>query len=464
MKLYNIRKMCNAIKMFMKYKMKLTTAQMLVLGFAVIIAVGTILLMLPVSSRSGCKTSFVNAFFTATSASCITGLVVFDTYTYWSMFGQLVLLALTQIGGLGFMTMGSVIAFLMRSKISFRQRLAMSESIGLDMTSGIVRMTQHILIGTFIFEAAGALILSVKFIPEFGLGGGIYKGVFHAVSAFCNSGIDLMGEKQPFGSFCNYTDDWVVNITIMLLITVGGTGFFVWEDIYRSKNYKSLSFHSKLVLTINTALVIFGAAMIFFMDYHNPGTLGKLPFGTKVLASLFQSVASRTAGFCTVNLSALSVGSTFVMMILMFIGGAPGSTAGGVKTTTVGLLFFTVLASIRGSEDVNAFKHRIEHLAVFRAVTVVLMSLCVVVAGTLVLSMADPMYSFKEIVFEVISAFGTVGLTLGITPTLSAVSKVALALIMFFGRVGVVTIMLSLTLRGTKPNSKIRYPVGRVMI
>lgn len=464
MRLDNTRNLWHKIKLFTKYKIRFTTAQTLVVGFAVIIFIGTVLLMLPVSCRASHSTGFIDAFFTATSATCITGLVVFDTYTYWSTFGQIVILSLIQIGGLGFMTMGSVIAFILRSKISFRQRLAMSESIGLDVTSGVVRMTRHILTGTVIFEAAGALILSVKFIPEFGFVGGIYKGIFHAVSAFCNSGMDLMGEKQIFSSLSSYTGDWIVNFTIMLLITVGGTGFFVWEDIYHSKNYKSLSLHSKLVISINAALVIFGAVMIFFMDFHNPATLGKLPFSSKVLASLFQSVTSRTAGFNTIDLASLSVGSTFVMMILMFIGGAPGSTAGGVKTTTIGLLFFTALASVRGNSDVNAFRHRIDHMAVFRAVTAVLLSICVVAAGTIILSASNPFYSFKEIVFEVISAFGTVGLSLGITPTLTPLSKITLALIMFFGRVGVVTIMLSLTLKGLKTNSKIRYPIGRIMI
>ena len=464
MKICLQKTMMGKARFFIKHKLKLSNAQILVGGFVLIILVGTLLLMMPVSSRQMQPTSFLDALFTATSSACVTGLVVFDTYSYWSIFGQLVILALIQIGGLGFMTLGAIGAFVLRSKISFKQRLVMSESIGLDDTNGVVRMTSHILVGTFLFEAIGAVILSIRFIPEFGLLGGIYKGVFHAVSAFCNSGMDLIGEKAAFGSLTPYVDDWIINITIMLLIIIGGTGFYVWEDIYRSKSYKNLTLHSKLVLLMNIALIIFGAVMIFFLDYNNPKTLGALPFHSKLLASLFQSVTSRTAGFCTLNLADLSVGSTFVMMILMFIGGAPGSTAGGIKTTTLGLLFFTSLASIRGSHDINAFKRRMDVMAVYRAVTIVLMALCITVGGILILSAFDPGYSLKEIAFEVISAFGTVGVTLGITPSLGTVSKLTLIFIMFFGRVGVMTIMLSIAMKGIKAKNTVRYPVGRILI
>lgn len=459
-----VKRQLRKARLFAQYKIRVSAAQTIVGGFLLIILVGAILLTLPIATRSGESTGFVDALFTATSSTCVTGLVVFDTYSYWSLFGQTVILTMIQIGGLGFMTMGAVFAFILKSKISFRQRLVMSESIGMDMTSGIVRMTQHILVGTLIFETVGALILAVRFIPEFGFWDGIYKGVFHAVSAFCNSGMDLMGEREAFSSLTYYVNDWTVNLTIMLLITIGGTGFYVWEDIYHAKSYKGLSLHSKIVLTMNISLVVVGALLIFGMDYHNPETLGPLSPASKVLASLFQSVASRTAGFNTVDLSSLSVASTFTMILLMFIGGAPGSTAGGIKTTTLGLLFFTAISSLRGSKDVNAFARRMDPMAVRRAVTIVLIALCVVAVGIIILSGADPELSFIEVVFEVVSAFGTVGLSLGITPELGVISKLAIACIMFFGRVGVLTIMLSLTLKGFKAKNTVRYPIGRILI
>ena len=459
-----VKRQLRKARLFAQYKIRVSAAQTIVGGFLLIILVGAILLTLPIATRSGESTGFVDALFTATSSTCVTGLVVFDTYSYWSLFGQTVILTMIQIGGLGFMTMGAVFAFILKSKISFRQRLVMSESIGMDMTSGIVRMTQHILVGTLIFETVGALILAVRFIPEFGFWDGIYKGVFHAVSAFCNSGMDLMGEREAFSSLTYYVNDWTVNLTIMLLITIGGTGFYVWEDIYHAKSYKGLSLHSKIVLTMNISLVVVGALLIFGMDYNNPETLGPLSPASKVLASLFQSVASRTAGFNTVDLSSLSVASTFTMILLMFIGGAPGSTAGGIKTTTLGLLFFTAISSLRGSKDVNAFARRMEPMAVRRAVTIVLIALCVVAVGIIILSGADPELSFIEVVFEVVSAFGTVGLSLGITPEMGVISKLAIACIMFFGRVGVLTIMLSLTLKGFKAKNTVRYPIGRILI
>ena len=459
-----VKRLLRKARLFIQYKIRMSTAQIIAGGFLMIILAGTILLMLPAATRTGVSTGFIDALFTATSATCVTGLVVFDTYSYWSVFGQLVILFMIQIGGLGFMTMGAVFAFVLKSKISFRQRLVMSESIGLDMTSGVVRMTQHILIGTLIFESIGALILAVRFIPEFGLWNGIYKGVFHAVSAFCNSGMDLMGQRVAFSSLTAYVGDWTVNLTIMLLIIIGGTGFYVWEDIYHAKSYKALSLHSKIVLTMNLFLILVGALLIFGMDYNNPQTLGPLSPAAKGLASLFQSVTSRTAGFNTIDLASLSVASTFTMILLMFIGGAPGSTAGGIKTTTLGLLFFTAVSSLRGSKDINAFSRRMEPMAVRRAITIVLIALTVIASGIMLLSGTNPELSFLEVVFEVVSAFGTVGLSLGVTPSLGAVSKIALACIMFFGRVGVVTIMLSLTIKGFRAKNTVRYPVGRILI
>lgn len=449
-----------------KKKIPFRTTQVIAVGFLLIILTGACLLTLPIATKAGTATSFIDALFTATTATCVTGLVVFDTYSHWNVFGQLIILALIQIGGLGFMTVGTLFSLALRRRVSFRQRMLMSESLALDTssTSGVVRITRHVLLGTLMFEGLGAAILAVRFIPDYGFAQGLYMGIFHSISAFCNAGIDVMGIYQPFSSLTSYAQDWIVNITICALIIIGGTGFFVWEDVYHARHWRDLSMHSKLVISMNIVLVLSGTLIVFCMDFNNPGTLGPMPISSKFLASLFMSTTSRTAGFNTVDLAQLSVTSTFIVMVLMFIGGAPGSTAGGVKTTTIGLLVFTVFAAVRGTTDVNAYGRRIDEQSIRRAITIVMISLAVVVFGIIVLSASDPHLDFDEIVFEVISAFGTVGLTLGITPTLSTISKLALIIIMYFGRVGIFTIMMSLTVKGLSQNTSIRLPRGKILI
>ena len=320
---------------------------------------GSVLLMLPVAARNGNGTPFIDALFTATTATCVTGLVVHDTFSYWSIFGQIVILCLIQIGGLGFMTLATLFSLAVRRKISYNERLLISESLGKDSAQGVVSLTQHLLIGTIVIESAGMLILAVKFIPTMGFSTGLYYAIFHSVSAFCNAGIDLMGQFGPYSSLTAYADDWVVNLTIMSLIIIGGLGFMVWENIYRSKSFRDLSVHSKLVLIITVFLIVMGTLLILLFEYDNPETLADKPWDEKILASLFQSVTCRTAGFNTIDLAQMRNASIIVMTILMFIGGAPGSTAGGVKVTVIGILLFTILSTMRGRDDVNVMGKRL---------------------------------------------------------------------------------------------------------
>lgn len=454
----------NSLRLAMKRRWRLSNTQVIALGFFVVILIGSVILSLPIATRSGKSVGYINALFTATTSTCVTGLIVGDTYTTWSLFGQIVILCLIQVGGLGFMAIATLVSLMLRRNISYKERLVISESISVSETSGVVRITKHMLLGTLIFEGIGAILLAIRFIPEFGVAGGIFKGIFHSVSAFCNAGIDLMGEKAPYSSLISYQSDWIVNLTIMPLIVIGGLGFYVWEDIYRSRRWRKLHLHSKMVILMSVILIFAGAVLFFLMEYRNPDTIGNAPWHTKVLASLFQSVTPRTAGFNTVDQSKLTGASAFLTMVFMFIGAAPGSTGGGVKVTTVGILIFTAISTMRSSQDVNMFGRRIEPHTVKRAITIVLVSLCIVILGIIVLSVCQPQAQLSDIIFEVVSAFGTVGLTVGITPQLDAVSKLVLIIIMYLGRVGVLTIALSLMAKGLGRENSFRYPKGKILV
>ena len=319
------------------------------------------------------------------------------------------------------------------------------------------------LIGTIVIESAGMLILAVKFIPTMGFSTGLYYAIFHSVSAFCNAGIDLMGQFGPYSSLTAYADDWVVNLTIMSLIIIGGLGFMVWENIYRSKSFRDLSVHSKLVLIITVFLIVMGTLLILLFEYDNPETLADKPWDEKILASLFQSVTCRTAGFNTIDLAQMRNASIIVMTILMFIGGAPGSTAGGVKVTVIGILLFTILSTMRGRDDVNVMGKRLGGNNVFRAMMIFIIAMVILCTGTLLLCAFEDI-SIRESVFEIASALGTVGLSLGITPSFGLPAKIMLICIMFMGRVGVFTMAVSISLKNNKAQPKIRYPEDRIMI
>jgi trk system potassium uptake protein TrkH len=439
-------------------RFKLTGTQIIAIGFCLIILTGALLLKLPIASKSGESEPFVNTLFTATTATCVTGLVVADTYSNWTMFGQIVILLMIQTGGLGFMTMAALFALALNRRIGLKQRLLMSESINVSSISGIVRMTRNIILVTVCCEGLGALFLATRFIPEFGVAQGIYKSVFHAISAFCNAGIDLMGQKQPYSSLTSYMADPVVNLTICGLIIMGGLGFIVWEDIWHFvKGKRSLRFHTKLVLSITALLLGGGMVLILICEWTNPHTIQSLPLLQKIQAAFFQSVTARTAGFNTLDIAAMKNSSLFIMMLLMFIGGSPGSTAGGIKTTTFGILILAAISISRGSSHVHVFERRVESKAILRALSIVVISLGILFAGILLLSIFDDL-SFTATIFEVISAFGTVGLTLGITPELSAPSRVVLILIMYLGRVGVMTAAMAIARRQKAFEDKLLYP------
>lgn len=436
---------------------KLTPYQILVLGFAGLILAGALLLMTPQASQAGQSLSFVNALFTATSAVCVTGLVVVDTGTYFSLFGQLVIIFLIQAGGLGIVTMATLMALLMRRRINLRERLIMQEALNHMTVSGVVRITQYIILVTLLIEFIGGSILAIRLYPEFG-NQGIYFGYWHAISSFCNAGFDLFGN---FGSMTRYVDDITVNLTISSLIILGGIGFTVIFDVWDNKRWKKLSLHTKLVLITTGFLLLFGTIVIFLLEMNNPNTLQPLSVQGKILGSYFQSVSARTAGYNTVDIGQLHDATVFFMVILMFIGASPTSTGGGIKTTTFGVIIAAVWALITGKPDAELFKRRISQALIYKAFSVILIAATLVIFVTMMMSITEKA-SFLQILFEVVSAFGTVGLTTGITPTLTEQGKIWIILTMFAGRVGPVTLALALALRTKK--GMVQYPEGKIII
>lgn len=421
----------------------LTQTQYIAFGFFVLILTGTLLLMLPISSRSGQSIGFINALFTATSASCVTGLIVADTWSQWTLFGQLVIITLIQIGGLGFITIGVFVSIVLRRKIGLKQRGLMQESTSALQIGGIVRLAKRIVIGTCIFEGIGAVLLSIRFIPQYGIWRGIFYGAFHSISAFCNAGFDLMGNQQPYNSLVSYYDDWLVNLVIMSLIIIGGIGFVVWEDLYRHKwHVRKYLLQTKVVL-ITTAFLVFGGAALFYV-LEKDLLIADMSVSGKILTSLFSSVTARTAGFNTVDTGALSDGSKLLTIILMFIGGSPGSTAGGVKTTTIMVLILYVHSNINRSYGVNIFGRRLEEDAVKRAGAICTINLALALSAALVIMILQPL-SMTDTLFETFSAIGTVGMTTGITRELLPVSRLLVAFLMYCGRIGSMSFALAFT-------------------
>ncbi len=416
-------------------KRKLSSFQIILLGFAGVILLGALILTLPISSKSHEWTSFIDALFTSTSAVCVTGLIVFDTATHWTIFGQSVILLLIQIGGMGVVTIAVSLAVASGKKIGLFSRETMKNAISAPNVSGIVRLTGFIIKGIFLIEMIGALIMLPVFCTDYGAEG-IWMAVFHSVSAFCNAGFDIMGTKSgEFTSLTHYSAQPVINITIMLLIIVGGIGFLVWEDICKHKwRLKSYRTQSKLVLTVTAALVVLPAVYFFFFE------CGDLPVTERILASLFQSVTPRTAGFNTINLTAISDTGLYLMIILMLIGGSPGSTAGGMKTTTIAVLFSSAFSVFRKKDNAELMKRRIDDETVKTASAVFLMYITLFLVGGMAISTIENL-PITSCLYETASAVGTVGLTLGITPTLGSASKMILIMSMFFGRVGGLTLV-----------------------
>lgn len=428
-------------------KRHLSSAQIIIFGFAGTILMGTFLLMLPISSASGVMTSFSDSVFTATSAVCVTGLVVHDTATYWSLFGQFVILLLIQIGGLGVVTIAVATALVSGRKIGLMQRSTLKEAISAQKVGGIVRLTGFILKATFLIELIGAILLASTFFKDFGLKG-IWLGIFHSVSAFCNAGFDLMGTVSPFSSLTAYSAQPVVNITVMLLIIIGGIGFLVWEDIKTNKwHIKKYRMQSKVVLSATTFLIIVPFIYFYLNEFNH------IKGCERVYTSLFQTVTPRTAGFNTADLTHLSgVGKT-ITIFLMLIGGSPGSTAGGMKTTTIAVLVFSSISVFGKKDDVECFNRRISDVAIKNASAIFLMYLVLFIGGGLVISSIEKL-PLSVCLFETASAIGTVGLSLGITPLIGNLSRVILITLMFFGRVGGLTIIFAALSKTNKNISK----------
>ena len=443
-----------------KFRIRLSHTQIIALGFLIIIIVGTLLLLLPAASRDGRSTSFVDCLFTSTSASCVTGLIVTDTASHWTLFGQIVILILIQIGGLGFMTFITFFFILMRRRVGLQERQIMTESINSSNVGEILGLTRVILIGTAIFEVSGAALLSIRFIPRFGALKGIWFSIFHSVSAFCNAGFDILGSGGKSVSLTEYADDPLVNIVVMLLVIIGGLGFLVWDDLRRHGfKWKRYRLQTKCVLFM-TAVLVLGGAILFFVFEKNYTGAGKT-VGERVLAAFFGSVTARTAGFNTTETAELSGPSTVLNYILMFIGGNSGSTAGGVKTTSVLVIVVFAVCGIRREHGANIFGRRLHEDSLRQAVYIVAANLSAVLIATLVIGAIQP-FPLDKLLFETFSAIGTVGISAGITSSLNTGSRMVIILLMYMGRVGSVSFGLALLEKKARP--PVTYPTEQIIV
>ncbi len=439
---------------------QLSQTQFIAYGFLVMILTGALLLMLPISSRSGGSQGFLDCLFTATSASCVTGLVVADTWSNWTVFGQLVILTMIQIGGLGFITIGVFISIILRRKIGLKERGLMQESVNTIQISGVVKLARKIIFGTAMIEGIGAVLLAVRFIPRFGLARGIYYGIFHSISAFCNAGFDLMGCDTPYMSLVGYSGDWLVNFVIMSLIVIGGLGFIVWDDLSRKGlRFKSYMLHTKIVLLTTLALIFGGALLIGISERNN--LMAEMGMGERILTSLFASVTARTAGFNTIDIASMRPASKLLTIFLMYIGGSPGSTAGGVKTTTVIVLVLYLGSTIKRTHGVNIFGRRLEEDSIMRASCICTINLMLALTvATIILMMQN--LDAMDVLLETFSAIGTVGMSSGITRDLSAFSRIMIILLMYCGRIG--SLSFALTFTQNMKLAKVRLPEEKITI
>jgi len=439
-----------------KFLKQFSSARIILLGFIIMIFVGASILSLPISSRSREFTPFIDTLFTATSASCVTGLIVYDTATHWSLFGKIIIIAMIQCGGLGVVTMLTVFTQVTGKKIGLRDRATLQSALSAPQIGGIVKLTSFIFKGTIIIEMIGALLMFPSFMKDFGVTKGIYYSIFHSISAFCNAGFDLMGDVSKFSSLTKYQSDIMINITIMLLILIGGLGFLIWKDIvdYRF-DIKRYSIQTKIVLTMTFILVLFPSVLFFFTEFST------LDIKTRVLSSLFQAVTPRTAGFNTIDYTKFSDNGIAMTIILMLIGGGSGSTAGGIKMTTIFILVATMCSVLKQDKEVAVFKKRIEPDIIKNAVAVFALDIFLFIVGSMIISGIEG-FSLKETMFECASAVATVGLTLGITPHLGIISKILLICMMYFGRVGGITLIFAAVT--PKKNGNARYPKDQVAV
>ena len=440
----------------------LSAAKVIALVFAAIIFLGAGLLMLPAASRNGISCGFLPALFTATSATCVTGLSLFDTWTQWSGFGQIVILCLIEIGGLGFMSAATMVIFLFRRRIGLKQRLVMAQALSVSDMNGIVKLQKTVLLGSFCVEGIGALILLLRFWPEFGFMKALKWGVFHSVSAFCNAGFDIFGCMTPGASLMEFQSDPVVLLTLGALVTIGGLGFLVWQEMAEKRHFRKFSVYTKLVLLTTLGLIISGWILICLLEWNNAGTLGSLSIPDKLLNGLFQSVTLRTAGFASVDQALLTESGKAVSIVLMLIGGSSGSTAGGLKTVSFVVIILFVASRARGKNTVCIFKRTIPERQVLDAMTIFLIMLGLSVFGGVFISATSPV-EFSDALFEAVSAIATVGLTAGVTGKLSMGGQLLMILYMYFGRVGVLTISLGF-LTGNRAEERLRYAETSLLI
>ncbi len=447
-----------------------TSTQMIVMGFFGIIVLGTLLLMLPVSSSSGEPTGFIDALFTATTSVCVTGLVVVDTYSHWSLFGQVVILLLIQCGGLGIVSIIAALMVVVGKRVSLKERMILEDAFNLDRLSGVVKFLCRVCKGTFLVEGIGILCYCMVFVPKYGLRG-VWISVFNGVSAFCNAGMDVIGAD----SLSQYATHPWINLVTMLLIILGGLGFIVWWDVVRvfrlkkegeiefRQMFQKLSLHSKIVLTVTGTLILGGALCIFATEYNNPDTIGGMSLGNKLMCCLFQSVTLRTAGFLTFSQKALRNSTAVVCIAMMFIGGSPVGTAGGIKTTTMAIVVFVTLSTIKGEEGVNVFRRRIPTKTVKKALSVFAISLAVLIVGIVLLSVVMPDAEFMDVAYEMVSAIGTVGLSRNFTAKLNVLGKLLVIIYMFFGRVGPISMAIAFHLKN-QDKSLATFPKENVTV
>ena len=432
-------------------------ARFIILTFLLIIIIGGILLSLPISSKSGKFTNPIDALFTANSATCVTGLVVVDTGTHYSFFGQIVILILIQIGGLSYMTIFTFLALLLGRKIPLLDRIILKESINFFSVGGIIKLARRILFIVLIFEGVGAIILASVFVKDYGILTGLFYGIFHSVSAFCNAGFDLLGN---FISLTNYKGNILLNITVILLIITGGIGFGVISEIIDFHKSKKLSLHTKLVLTVTAILIISGTILIFLFERNNLSTLKPLTIKEKILTSIFQAVTPRTAGFNTINIGYLNLSTLILLILFMFIGASPGGTGGGIKTSTFAIILMNIKNTIKGREGVTIYDRCVDSSTVKKSYLIFTASIFLIFLSTFLLSITEK-FGLINILFEVTSAFGTVGLSTGITPYLSPFGKIIIMFTMFAGRVGILSILTSISVK--KPQ-RTYLPEDKVMV
>ena len=440
----------------------LSPTKIIAITFAAIILTGALLLTLPVASRDGISCGFRPALFTATSATCVTGLVLYDTWSQWSGFGQIVIISLIEIGGLGFMSAASLVFFLFRRKVGLKQRLVMAQALSLTDMEGVVRLQKLVLVGSLSIQGIGALILFLRFLPEYGPWTAVKWGVFHAISAFCNAGFDIFGCITPGASLIEFNSDPIVILTLGALVVVGGLGFLVWEELVTIRKFKNFSVYTRLVLIMTASLLLLGMILYCLLEWNNPGTLGSMGVGDKLLNGLFQSITVRTAGFASIDQALLTDASKGVSMLLMLIGGSSGSTAGGVKTVTMVVLMLFLWTRARGRETVNVFKRTIPAKQVLDAMTIVAIVAGLAMFGAVFISATSPV-SFVDAAFESVSALATVGITAGVTTALSIPAQLLIIVYMYFGRVGVLTISLGF-LMGDRAEERFRYANTNLLI